>query len=257
VIAALTRAGIDVECYSVPQDLLQPGTAESFDAGWVRYAPHAATVGRTPMYWQAAISLEAAGVPMLNTIRSHEIVGNKLLMDIEFQRANIKHPRSQLVAHCSEGEFEGPFICKPIGGARAEGVVIVDSLHEARAHEAAIELVCIAQEFITAAACVRVVATPERAVRIYEKRVSADQPIASVAHGADRVLLDDPGGEMEAMATACVRAADGGLMGVDLLRTSEGELWALEVNASFAFDASDELICQAFVDELKAAAARR
>jgi [lysine-biosynthesis-protein LysW]--L-2-aminoadipate ligase len=209
------------------------------------------------MYWQAAIGLEDAGVPMLNSVRSHEVVGNKLLCDIVLERAGITHPRSQLLAHAKEGEFSAPFICKPIGGARAEGVVLVSSLQEARAHEAAIEAVCSVQDFVAAAACVRVVATPERAVRIYEKRVSADQPIASVAHGADRVLLDDPGERMAELACACVAATGGGLMGVDLLRTAEGELHALEVNASFAFDPADELICAAFADQLSSIARAR
>jgi glutathione synthase/RimK-type ligase-like ATP-grasp enzyme len=253
VIAHLRAQGVHVELHEISLDLA--GTpANSFDVGWIRYAPHAAVSGRTPMYWQAAISLEAAGVPMLNSVRSHELAGNKLLTDIIFERAGIHHPRSQMVAHCRDDEFQAPFICKPIGGARAEGVVLVSSMGEARAHEIAVGSPCIAQEFIAGAHCVRVIASDERAWRMYEKRTAADNPIASVAGGADRIIVDDPGDEMQRLACECVRAVGGGLMGIDLLRTNDRALHALEINASFAFDPADETICEAFAVELGRAA---
>ncbi len=250
VINALEAADVQLELYDIPTELSDPEAAQSFDAAWMRIAPHAVVTGRTPMYWQAAISLEMAGIPLLNSTRSHEIVGNKLLSAIAMQNAGLPQPYTQLLSDVNVDQLGSPFICKPIGGARAEGVVLVQNLEEAHRHAEELDQTCIVQTFIASSSCIRVVATPERAVRIYEKRVSTDQPIASVAHGADRVIVDDPGGEMADLACKIVAACGGGLMGVDLLKANDGTLWALEINGSFAFDPDDDLICQAFVDEL-------
>lgn len=254
VIKALEAAGVEVELYDVPRELVDPQALSRFDAGWMRVAPHAIATGRTPMYWQTAISLEAAGIPMLNSVRSHEIVGNKMLSAIAVQRAGIRQPYTSLLKDADLERLGTPMICKTLGGARGENVVLVDSFEAAVEHEVATGDTCIVQQYIPSSSCIRVIATPHRTVRMYEKRVSADQPIASVAHGADRVLVDDPGGHMASMAQAMVAACGGGLMGVDLLRANDGSLWALEVNGSFAFDPEDEIIAQAFVDELRARA---
>jgi [lysine-biosynthesis-protein LysW]--L-2-aminoadipate ligase len=248
IVAAIREAGHELELVRFPDHR----AASGFDAYFVRVVPGSSI--DPPLYWQAATALELLGIPGLNSLRSQDVASNKALTALAFERAALRQPQIWLLDAGERPEqFEQPMIVKPLYGARAAGVALVDTLEQALAHAKEYGRPCLLQRFVPAGRCIRVVATQERAIRVYEKRVGPDNPIASVANGADRVLLD-PDPELERLACAMVAAVGGGLMGVDVLEAA-GELWPLEVNASFAFDPEDTEIAQAFVGELERTAA--
>ena len=74
---------------------------------------------------------------------------------------------------------------------------------------------------------------------MYEKRPQAGQLVASASLGAKRMAVNQmPSVEKLALQIADILELP--LAGLDFLEDKQGQLWALEANASFGFDASDK-----------------
>lgn len=243
VVRELCQRGHEVAVVSDMTWVLEG--AEQPDAAWVRWVPGSYGAD-PPVYWQAAMALEALGVPMLNPLLATSVASDKLLSAAVFAQHDLPHPRVWELAAAS---WDTPRVVKPILGSRGIGVMLAAHLDEACAHERTLGRRCLAQEHVRASRCLRAVASPARVLKTYEKQVEPGTLVASVSQGADRVEVE-ASAEIVRLACSAVDVLGGGLMGVDLLEDAEGRLWLLEANSSFAFDEADALIVEGYADEL-------
>jgi hypothetical protein len=84
---------------------------------------------------------------------------------------------------------------------------------------------------------VRLFATPEETSPAYEK---PRHPGALITHGTVYERIYAPPPAMAELARRMVATLGGGLMGVDILVDADGRHWALEANAPFGFDVTDD-----------------
>jgi glutathione synthase/RimK-type ligase-like ATP-grasp enzyme len=216
------------------------------DGAWVRWVPGSYGID-PPAYWQAAMSLEACGTRMLNSMVASSVASDKLLSAAAFQRTDLRHP---LTWELGQADWAEPRIVKPILGSRGVGVALCRDLRQAKEHQQELGRRCLAQQRINVRRCLRVVASPLRVIKTYEKYVEPGTLIASVSQGADRRAVT-ASAEIARYATGAVAALGGGLMGIDLLEEDDGALWLLEANGSFAFDEHDREIVAGYADELE------
>jgi glutathione synthase/RimK-type ligase-like ATP-grasp enzyme len=125
-------------------------------------------------------------------------------------------------------------VVKPVVGSGGHGVAVARSFDDARRHAHTVASPCLLQTYVRDARCIRVVATEQRAVGRYEKRVGEATLVAAVTSGAQEVRLP-PRKDLDELAIAMVRAVHLDVAGVDVLEDPLGRLFALEVNANFGF----------------------
>lgn len=219
-----------------------------FDCGWIRVLPDDHFDDAVD-YWAAAQASEAAGLPLLNSCQSRLIAADKMAVYNAF--VGLKTPPTWLIGE-EEGEY--PLVCKPLSGSQGRDIAIVESRAEALAHQEEVGRDCLLQEIVDSASCIRVIASPERSLCAYEKRADG-QFVLSVAMGAERqpIALGD---DLSAMACQMVSAIGADIGGCDILKDQDGQLWALEINASFAFDSSDRAIADFYADQIELSADR-
>ena len=247
VVMALSAKGARPLIVESPDQLSGLG----WDAGWLRVVPETESAD-IPDYWRAAERLEADGVPLLNSIRSHLNAYNKVLAGELFARAGLPTPQTWQLDDCPK-DLPSRLICKPVTTSQGFGITEVAGWQQALDHQHKLGIPCLLQERIDTARCIRVVCTPQKTIRAYEKHVEPGSLVASVALGATMIDLE-PSQEMCHLAQAMVGLVGGNMMGVDLLQGRDGKLWALEVNASFGFDPEDQLIATGVADEILKAA---
>lgn len=224
---------------------------QGFEVGFVRVRPDHHPVSQ-PDYWTAAQAFEQSGLPLLNSIAARTLAADKMALFDSFSKAGLNTPPAWPLDSPLLPDF--PLVCKPRSGSCGLDIIIAHSLEEALAHQDEVGRECLLQQIIQTRRCVRVVATPDRVISAYEKRAVPGQFVLSVSLGADRhpIHLSE---EMEEMALRMVSAVGADLAGCDLLEDESGELWALEINNSFAFDPDSSDIVSCFVDQLERLAA--
>jgi [lysine-biosynthesis-protein LysW]---L-2-aminoadipate ligase len=195
----------------------------------------------------AAAVLEAAGVPLLNPVTALLTSSDKLATAAVWASAGLPQPRTWDLDETSRWPVEGPLVLKPAlcDGARHIGLVhdldqaraVVRGWRDDEARGGERRGRALLQEWVREPACVRLFATPDDVSLAYEK---SRHPGALITHGTVYPRTYPPPPEMADLARAMVATLGGGLMGVDVLVDGDGRCWALEANAPFGFDVTDQ-----------------
>ncbi len=204
-------------------------------------------VAYAPTLRLAAV-LEAAGVPLLNSVASLVASSDKLSTHAIWAAHGIPQPATWDLDALDRwpGAGRAPLVLKPGYCDGARHIELVHSLAEAR------ELVAawredearggerrgpaLLQEWIEEPACVRIFATPDECSLAYEKHRGDGELVTS---GTVYPRVYEPPPEMARVAQRMVAALGGGLMGVDVLTDASGRHLALEANGPFGFDVTD------------------
>lgn len=211
---------------------------------------------------QVPLLLEAANVPFVNSLASCDRAWNKYVASRLFEAAGLQTPATRLAPKewdaASPSLPEGPVVAKPVEGKASRGVVAYPDLDAALAAVRSAREPYVLQQAIAWTELLRLVVTREGVVRFYVQPNPGGSPSAAVARfDRERAEPTEPVPEdAAALADAMLAAVDGDLMRADVLRDSDGALWALEVNASFGFPHGDRRILDSFVRQFRAAASR-
>lgn len=211
---------------------------------------------------QVPMALEGLGVPFVNSLPSCDRATNKLVSGLLFDAAGIPTPALQLAPQAWETDDElampaGAVITKPVEGKASREVKLFPSASTALDHLEEADGPFLIQQAIDWTQLVRLVMSRDGAVRYFEQA----NPEANAGPTITRVNstwpepVDKVPDDAESIAMAMLNAVGGDLMRADLLRDATGELWALEINASFGFPHEDERILTAFTRQLQIAAA--
>ena len=246
--AALRRRGCEVERLAgIPAAWATDGPPRD---AWDLAIPHVLVeeVASFAPTMRLAALLESRGVTLLNPLSAIVTSSDKLANHAVWAAHGLPQPATALLSELASWPADGrPRVLKPALGDGARHIVLVDSLAGARAVEAAWRAdeaaggerrgPALVQEWIAEPRCVRLFATPEATSPAYEK---SRRPGALITHGTvyERVYAPPP--PMAELARRMVASLGGGLMGVDILIDADGRLWALEANAPFGFDVTDD-----------------
>ena len=160
---------------------------------------------------------------------------DKLLMTQTFGKQGLPQPWTCLALSFVWGTRQSPVIVKPRLGHSGANIHLIANREDFESYRNEDFLV---QRFIENAECIRVIASPSTALSSYKKISPGEEFIASIERGARRKALT-PSESIKQLAQSMVAAMGGGLMGVDILQSSEG-IFALETNIPFGFDVHDE-----------------
>jgi glutathione synthase/RimK-type ligase-like ATP-grasp enzyme len=259
IIDRLSEDGHRVEVVYGPGPLLH-GDPPAYDAGLLApndlLAPLPDPVGRLAAE-TAALALEAAGVPFVNSPVTRRRATNKLLAHIAFRSAGLPQPATWTLAEIDDLDWpEAGLLVKPVTGSCGLGISVAQSPAEARALGAASGEPCFVQEIIRPARCIRVIATRERSVGRYEKRTAPGTLFAAITSGAREVKLA-PRADLDDLAVAIVHAVGLDIVGVDILESTDGALFALEANVNFGFYPRNREILDALADQVELRGARQ
>lgn len=185
--------------------------------------------------YEAALSLQRAGIPLLNNCQSIEASSDKLKTYRVWRTARIRQPRTWPLAGLRKWPRGKVLILKPAFSHSGNDVHLVRSLAEAKRISRIWKSPALIQVLIENAVCIRVIATPNECLSAIEKVVPTDELIASIKKGATprHIKIDT---KLDTLARRMVAALKGSLMGVDILRKADGEYFALEANVPFGFD---------------------
>jgi len=211
---------------------------------------------------------EAYGVPVVNSAATADVCADKAKTSLALSEAGVPTPATTVAftvesALAAIEEFGYPCVLKPVVGSWGRLMAKIDSESAAEAileHKATLghyeHKVFYVQEFVE---------KPGRDIRV----LSLDgEPVAAEARSADHWLTNAAKGaeatefELDDEATELVRAASdavgGGLLGVDLMETSDGYT-VHEVNHTVEYKALDDAVSvdvpAAVVDWLEATVA--
>jgi glutathione synthase/RimK-type ligase-like ATP-grasp enzyme len=259
IIDRLSEDGHAVDVLYGPERLLH-GDAPSYDVGLLApndlLAPRPDPVGRLAAE-TAALGLEAAGVPFVNSPLTRRHAANKLLAHIAFRSAGLRQPATWTFAELDDLHWpEAGLLVKPITGSCGFGISVAHSPGDARALIAASGEPSFVQEIVHPARCIRVIATREHSVGRYEKRMPPGTLFAAITSGAQEVKLD-PRADLDDLGVAMVRAVGLDIVGVDILESTGGALFALEANVNFGFYSRNREILDALADQVELRGAGR
>ena len=245
--AALERRGCEVDRLAA----IPPAWGRSGPplGAWDLVIPHVLVeeVAAFAPTMQLAALLEAAGMPLLNPLRSIVASADKLATHAVWAAHGLRQPQTVPLDSARAWPDPGrPMVLKPTLGDGARNIALVESLAEARGIEAAWREdeaaggerrgPALLQEWVREPACTRLFATPAATSPAYEK---SRHPGALITHGTVYAAVREPPSAMAGLARSMVATLGGGLMGVDILTDADGLHWALEVNAPFGFDVTD------------------
>ena len=246
--AALQRSGCEVErLASIPA----AWATDALPAGsWDLVIPHVLVeeVAAFAPTMQLASLLESCGVPLLNPLSAIVTSADKLATHAVWAAHGLPQPATVPLAEAGPWPAGGrPMVLKPALGDGARHLALVDSLAAARAVEAGWRTdeaaggerrgTALLQEWIAEPRCARLFATPDHTSPAYEK---SRHPGALITHGTVYERIYAPPPAMAELAQRMVATLGGGLMGVDILVDGDGRPWALEANAPFGFDVTDD-----------------
>jgi RimK family alpha-L-glutamate ligase len=185
-------------------------------------------------------ALRESGVRVWNDARAIERCVDKSQTTFLLHKNGVPTPRtrvSETLAHALE-YTEGlnrTLVMKPLFGSQGKGIAMIASQAELPAPEA-VDHMYYMQDYVPPANGAfedwRVLATRHRVIA------------AMVRHGTNWVTnihqggtarMHSPGAEMIRVSMAAMRAVDADYAGIDLIRTSAGELQVLEVNSNPAW----------------------
>lgn len=210
---------------------------------------------------QAAVILDALGVPFLNSLASIERASSKLVCHTLLSRAGVNVPTTWATprpgAHAAVPEIAGPVVVKPVWGKKARAVAIFPDANEALRAARSLGEPTILQGAIPWRFQYRCVVTPAGAVRVY--RDESSTPDRAAVRTFDRFnpgAVDDVDHEILEMAGAMLASVGGDLMRADILEDKDGRYWALEINSSFGFPHDDQRVLDAFLNGFRTVARR-
>lgn len=193
-----------------------------------------------------ALSLENAGVRVINSARSLEICGDKWRTALALRSAGLPTPRTTLAltpeaARELVDDCEYPLVFKPLVGSWGRRVALI---RDSDAADAVLEycsalpapqshLVCVQEVVGTLGQDIRVIVVGGEVLGAM-RRFARTGWKANVALGADAQPYR-LGAAAAALAVKAVRATGAEIAGVDLLERADGELCVLEVNAGVEF----------------------
>jgi len=253
--------GHEVTVVTDPRALLDPssGRGKAFDVGFWR--PDSRDEEVAAFARQGADILEGQGVRFLNSLASSDRATNKFVSYALFRSRDLLSPPTWVPPQEWDSGTDippGPKIVKPVGGKQGRGVKFAESLDAALDDLRHRDRLCILQQPIRWTKQLRVVATPDRWIRVYEQAsatVESEKSVARFDAEAARVV-EDPEDAVVLMGREMVRAVGGDLMRADLLMDNAARLFALEVNASFGFPHDDERVLKSFLTEMQRVAER-
>jgi RimK family alpha-L-glutamate ligase len=238
IVGSLRSRGFEVQLLWGPEDFLRPGVKARFRAGLLcpndLYEPTPDPEGRLRAE-TCALILEEFGVPFVNSPLRRRLASNKLATHALLTANNVPQPDTWTLPEATGLAWpQSGLVVKPVVGSGGKGVSLARTAADALRHAEALAQVCLVQEYIQGARCVRVVATQREAVGRYEKRVPRGTLVAGVSSGASEVRLP-PRADLDQLAVSAVAALRLDIGGVDILEDPAGRLLALEVNANFGF----------------------
>ncbi len=193
-----------------------------------------------------ALSLEHAGVRVINSARALEICGDKWRTALALRSAGLPTPRTMLAltpeaARDAAEEFGYPLVFKPLVGSWGRRVALI---RDPDAADAVLEycsampapqahLLCVQEVVGRLGQDIRVIVVGGEVLGAV-RRVARNGWKANVALGAEAqpCRLSDADADL---AIKAVRATGAEIGGVDLLERMDGELCVLEVNAGVEF----------------------
>ena len=246
--AALERRGCEVERLArIPPGWATQGPPRG---RWDIAIPHVLVeeVASFAPTMQLASLLESCGVPLLNPLAAIVTSADKLASHAVWAAHGLPQPATVPLAETETWPAGSrPMVLKPALGDGARHIALADSLAAARAVEAAWRAdeaaggerrgTPLLQEWITEPRCVRLFATAGETSAAYEK---SRDPGALITHGTVYERIYTPPPAMAELARSMVATLGGGLMGVDILVDADDRYWALEANAPFGFDVTDD-----------------
>jgi [lysine-biosynthesis-protein LysW]--L-2-aminoadipate ligase len=192
-----------------------------------------------------ALSLEAAGVPVLNSATASEICGDKWRTSVALRQAGVPTPRAALAltpeAALVEIERLGyPVVLKPLSSSWGRRVSLIrdpDAAEAVLEHCAALPTpqahLIYLQSFVEKPGRdIRVVVVGDRAVGAVYR--SATGWRTNVARGATTTVCDLHD-DLADLAIRAARAVDAQIAGVDVIEDTDGRLLVLEVNSGVEF----------------------
>ena len=197
---------------------------------------------------RTAALLEACGAPLLNPVNALVASSDKLVTHSAWAARGLPQPATWALDSLERWPVaEGDeLVLKPAWGDGARHLACVGSLEAAHATVAGWDEderrggerrgPGLLQERIAEPVCSRIYTTPFATSKVYEKQ---RRPGALVTHGTVYAAAHDPSTALGDLARAAVAALGGGLMGVDVLTTEDGDHLLLEANAPFGFDVTD------------------
>ncbi len=193
-----------------------------------------------------AAALEAAGVPLLNSVGAILASADKLATHAVWAGAGLPQPETWDLERLDAWPVPGArLLLKPSWCDAGRHIVLVEDLATAREHVAAWRAdeaaggerrgTALLQEHVREPRVLRLLATPEEVSDVFEKDV---EPGAVVSHGTVYRNTGAPSEELAELARETVATLGAGLLGVDVLAAGD-RLVALEANAPFGFDVTD------------------
>jgi [lysine-biosynthesis-protein LysW]--L-2-aminoadipate ligase len=193
----------------------------------------------------AALSLEAAGVPTLNSAHASEVCGDKWRTSLALRQAGVPTPHAALAltpdAALVEIERLGyPVVLKPLSSSWGRRVSLIRDPDAAQAvleHCAALPApqahLIYLQSFVDKPGRdIRVVVVGDRAIGAVYR--SATGWRTNVARGATTTVCDLHE-ELADLALRAARAVGARIAGVDVVEDTDGRLLVLEVNSGVEF----------------------
>lgn len=202
----------------------------------------------SPELWDVAAAMEVQGIKSLNPMLVRLICQNKVLSADAF--SDLPQPGWSKICQdhlWPDPDWEGKTIVKPAAGGGGRNIEVFDTLYAATRKERPGEWVL--QPFIEGARSWRVIAGKQSGISLaYWRRTN--QEVASVSSGAERVFEDAPE-EVLSLATKMLRAANGDILGLDILETPDGQALALEANHCFSYPRDAQVVHQAVWSEIR------
>jgi RimK family alpha-L-glutamate ligase len=199
--------------------------------------------GIEPGSWELA-RLEAGGVHVLNRLRTLSSTHDKLRTARVLGAAGVPHPKTTHVTAPRLGtRLAPPFVVKPRFGSWGRDVMLCDTPTEARS---CLDRLAsrpwfrrqgvLVQELVPPIGHdLRVVVAAGEVVGAVRRVAAAGEWRTNVALGGRREPVSPPLAARE-LALAAARAAEGDLVGVDLLPTADGGWIVLELNGAVEFN---------------------
>jgi [lysine-biosynthesis-protein LysW]--L-2-aminoadipate ligase len=238
ILAALRERGVDfarVDPRKVSFDLVSPGGDDlsGYDAVLVRCLSHSRAYYLTR--W-----LESLGVPAVSPHRVVATCGDKLLTSVALQEAGLPIPRT-VIAFTPEAalaaieELGYPAVLKPVHGSWGR---LLARVNDRDAAEAVLEHKTTLGGYVHSVFYIQeYVDKPGRDIR---SMVAGDEVVYAVYRRADHWITNTARGgealpcpltpEIADLSLAAAQAVGGGVVSVDLLETSDGQLLVNEVN---------------------------
>lgn len=194
----------------------------------------------------ATAFLEYFGHRVINTFRSLDLTGNKLLTSLELSKRGIPTPRTGAAFDVESGlnlfskKFYGKAVIKPVTGSWGRMIALLNDRQSAEAvlNERSlmhpIQSITYLQEFVNKPGRdIRIIVAGRNAIAgMYRYQVGDEWRTNAAIGGRVEALPHDP--DVEELAIKSTEFLDPGIYGVDIMETDRGYL-VHEINGTMEF----------------------